>query len=299
MRKLAFVAALAAFSSALFGARLALRDGTTVYGRFVSGDGNSVVFQDNNGADHRYGLNQVLLIDFEAMEPNGMNNGGANRAAPPPGQYPANQYGNPGGSQYNQNNNQANSYNNQANGQYGNPGDSAMLPVGTQISVRTDGDIDAQTANTQQMYPATVTQDIVDQSGRVVIPSGSEADLVIRDVNQGGTLTSGNLILDLQSVRANGRQYMLSTADVKEGSQTGIGKNKRTAEMVGGGAVLGTLLGALAGGGKGAAIGAIAGGAAGGGVQAITKGKEIKVPAETVLTFRLDQPLRLQEMTQQ
>jgi len=74
----------------------------------------------------------------------------------------------------------------------------------------------------------------------------------------------------------------------------GIGKNQRTAEMVGGGAVLGTLLGAVAGGGRGAAIGAIAGAAAGAGAQVLTRGKTVNVPAETVLTFRLDQPLTLQ-----
>ncbi|HEY7615381.1 MAG TPA: hypothetical protein VH744_01145, partial [Terriglobales bacterium] len=68
----------------------------------------------------------------------------------------------------------------------------------------------------------------------------------------------------------------------------------RTAEMVGGGAALGTLLGAVAGGGKGAVIGAIAGAAAGGTAQVLTKGKEIKVPAESTLQFRLDQPLSLQ-----
>ena len=64
--------------------------------------------------------------------------------------------------------------------------------------------------------------------------------------------------------------------------------------MVGGGAVLGTLLGAIAGGGKGAAIGAVAGAATGAGVQVLTRGKEVRVPAETVLNFRLDQPLYLQ-----
>ncbi len=294
MRKLVCVAAMAAFASALFGARLTLRDGTAIYGRFVSGDGNSVVFQDSSGMNHRYGLNQVQIIDFDAVEPNGMNGGSANRAVPQ-----NDQYGNPN-PQYNQYGNQTNAqYDNQANRQYGNAGsDWATLPAGTQISVRTEGDINTQTANMQQMYPATVAQDVVDQSGRVVIPRGSEADLVVKDVNQGGTVTSGNLVLDLKSVRVNGRQYALSTEDVARRGAEGIGKNKRTAEMVGGGAVLGTLLGAIAGGGKGAAIGAVAGGAAGGGVQAITKGKEVRVPAETVLTFRLDQPLHLREMSQ-
>jgi len=64
--------------------------------------------------------------------------------------------------------------------------------------------------------------------------------------------------------------------------------------MVGGGAVLGTLIGAIAGGGKGAAIGAAAGGVTGAGAQVLTRGKEVKVPAETILQFKLTQPLRLE-----
>jgi outer membrane lipoprotein SlyB len=64
--------------------------------------------------------------------------------------------------------------------------------------------------------------------------------------------------------------------------------------MVGGGAVLGTLIGAVAGGGKGAAIGAVTGSAAGAGAQVLTRGKSVKVPAESKLSFKLDQPLSLQ-----
>jgi hypothetical protein len=85
----------------------------------------------------------------------------------------------------------------------------------------------------------------------------------------------------------------VSTKDISQSSNAGIGKNRRTEEMVGGGAVLGTLLGAIAGGGKGAAIGAVAGGAVGGTAQVLTKGKQIKVPAETILSFQLDRPLHL------
>ena len=64
--------------------------------------------------------------------------------------------------------------------------------------------------------------------------------------------------------------------------------------MVGGGAVLGTLIGAIAGHGKGAAIGAVAGAAAGAGTEILTRGKAVHVPAETTLRFKLDQPLRLE-----
>ncbi len=63
--------------------------------------------------------------------------------------------------------------------------------------------------------------------------------------------------------------------------------------MTGGGAVLGTVIGAIAGGGKGAAIGAVGGGAGGAATQVLTRGKEVNVPAETLLTFKLDQPVTL------
>ena len=68
----------------------------------------------------------------------------------------------------------------------------------------------------------------------------------------------------------------------------GLGKNRRTAETVGGGAALGTISGASAGGSSGAAIGAVAGGAGGAGVQIMTKGRDVRVPPDTVLHFRLD-----------
>ena len=63
--------------------------------------------------------------------------------------------------------------------------------------------------------------------------------------------------------------------------------------MIGGGAVLGTVIGAAAGGGAGAAAGAALGAAAGAAAQILTQGDEIRVPAESLLDFRLDEPLRL------
>jgi hypothetical protein len=140
-----------------------------------------------------------------------------------------------------------------------------------------------------------VAQDITDETGRVVIPRGSQAELVVRNVEDQGTVTGNSeLALALNSVTINGQRYMVNTQTVSQENNEGIGKNKRTATMVGGGAVLGTLIGAIAGGGKGAAIGAVTGAAAGAGAQVLTRGKEVKVPAESKLKFRLDQPLYLQ-----
>jgi hypothetical protein len=89
-----------------------------------------------------------------------------------------------------------------------------------------------------------------------------------------------------------GREYQLSTADLSERGKSGIGANRRTAEYSGGGAAIGAIIGAIAGGGKGAAIGAGSGAGAGALTQILTKGT-IKVPVESVLTFQLDQPLRV------
>jgi hypothetical protein len=72
---------------------------------------------------------------------------------------------------------------------------------------------------------------------------------------------------------------------------SGHGDN-HAAELIGGGAIIGTIVGAIAGGGKGAAIGA-ATGAAAGGVGVLAQGREVRVPAGSVLTFRLERPLVL------
>jgi hypothetical protein len=172
--------------------------------------------------------------------------------------------------------------------------ESATLAAGTEISVLTNDNIDSKTANTGQVFSADVAQNIMDSSGRVVIPKGSEAQLILRNVNSGGVTGTSEMALDLQSVKVGGHRYMVSTENLEQQGNSGIGANKRTGEYVGGGAVLGTLIGAIAGGGKGAAIGAATGAAAGAGTQILTRGKSVRVPPETTLRFKLDQPLRLQ-----
>ncbi len=166
------------------------------------------------------------------------------------------------------------------------------LASGTEIAVRTDQAINAQSATSRQTYTATVSQDVMDSSGAVAIPRGSPAQLVV--VPAGGS--NAGVTIGLRSVTVNGQRYLMSTSSsTTSGAQkAGLGKNKRTGEFVGGGAVAGTLIGAIAGGGKGAAIGALAGGAAGAGAQVLTKGKQVNIPAESALTFKLSQDVPLQ-----
>lgn len=171
---------------------------------------------------------------------------------------------------------------------------SMVVPEGTEIVVRNNEAIDSTTASQGRTFAGTVEKDVMGRNGEVLIPKGSNAELVVRNVSKGGATGSPELALDLNSIEIAGHRYLVNTADLQRGNNSGIGKNKRTGEYVGGGAALGTLLGAIAGGGKGAAIGAVAGAAAGGTAQVLTRGKEVKVPAESTLRFKLDQPLRLE-----
>ncbi len=193
----------------------------------------------------------------------------------------------------NYNNNYSNNnYNNNAPPQNTN-WDSTIIPSGTQISIQTNERIDSNTAAAGQRFSAVIAGDVVDSTGVVRIPNGSDATLVIRSASGGNSNSGSDLVLDVDQITVFGRRYAVSTVDLGGQGRQGLGANKRTAEMVGGGAAVGTLLGALFGGGKGAAIGAGVGAAAGAGTQVMTRGKAVIVPAETVLTFQLDRDLSL------
>jgi hypothetical protein len=168
-----------------------------------------------------------------------------------------------------------------------------VIPAGPELTVRTAEDIDSATAVVDQTFSAVVERDIIGESNNVVIPAGSHAVLVVREVSSGGVTGSPDVMLDVQSMTVSGRRYLVSTTDLRQDTGTGIGANRRTAETVGGGAALGTIIGAIAGGKKGAAIGVLVGAAGGAGVQVLNRGKDIRVPAETLLTFRLSAPASL------
>ena len=174
-----------------------------------------------------------------------------------------------------------------------------VIPAGTQISIRTNQAItaDKNTVNSGQTYSAEIAQDIQGANGQILVPRGSPATLLVTPVTNSGVVgkvEGDQVALALQSITANGQTYNVQSAGQNVGNNRGIGANKRTAEMTGGGALLGTLVGAVAGGAKGAVIGAVVGGGAGAAAQVATKGSNINVPAESVLTFKLDQPLTLQ-----
>ncbi len=234
---------------------LTLRDGTRVPGTVVAISDRILTFKDWSGISHRYSTNQVESLEFAATTRRDEAARDDRRPRDDPRQR--------------------------------------TLPSGTELAVRTAEDIDSATARANQTFSALVENDIIGDSNDVVLPEGSRAVIVIREVSSGGATGSPEMVLDIQSITVGGRRYVVSTTDLIENTGTGLGKNKRTAETVGGGAALGTIIGAIAGGAKGAGIGVLIGAAGGAGVEVLNKGRDVRVPAETLLNFRLNRPVTL------
>jgi len=169
---------------------------------------------------------------------------------------------------------------------FGQPRRFTRIEPGTEIVIRTNQFIDSDRRDSR-IFTGTVDRNIRGGNGRLAIPRGSQVEMIVR------TAPDNDLILDLESVMVSGQRYAIDTASerIESEKRPGLGENRSTAEHVGGGALLGTIIGAIAGGGKGAAIGAAAGAAAGAGAQVMTRGRRVKVPAESLLTFRIERPL--------
>jgi hypothetical protein len=165
------------------------------------------------------------------------------------------------------------------------------IPSGTNLVIRTDTAINANAQNaSSNTYSAQIARDVVNANGEILVPRNSRVNLAVYKTGD------NEVQLGLQSLVVNGQTYQLNAATQTRTQREGLGKNKRTAVMVGGGAVLGTIVGAIAGGAKGAAVGAAIGAGGGAATQVMTRGDKVNIPAETELTFRLEEPIYLQQM---
>ncbi|MBV9613287.1 MAG: BON domain-containing protein [Acidobacteriaceae bacterium] len=165
------------------------------------------------------------------------------------------------------------------------------VPAGERISVRTIDSIDSQHNVTGQVFRGTLYAPVVVR-GRVVVHAGAPVSLLLAEARGAGRIKGrSELEVRLSAIDYHGRSYPVdSSAYVEEGKARG----KQTAVRTGIGAAAGAIIGAIAGGGKGAAIGSAAGGGAGFGVDAFTHGQQVRIPSESVLTFRLETPVTLQ-----
>ena len=169
-------------------------------------------------------------------------------------------------------------------------GKQVALPAGTVVTVRLVSAVGSKISAEGEHFSATVATP-VRLDGKVVVHAGAQAlGRVVQAVPQGRFKGAAVLRLVLESVSVNGDSYDVQTSSV---SRYQKGKGKRTATFIGGGAGGGALIGGLAGGGKGALIGAALGAGAGTAGAAYTGEKEIVLPAESALSFKLSEPLTI------
>jgi len=165
-----------------------------------------------------------------------------------------------------------------------------VLPAGTVLSIRTTGPLSTNQSQAKQEFEASLAKPLL-LGNEVVAPVGAPVKgLILKSESAGRIKGEGGLTLQLTSLTVKGTSYRIASNTV---AQDAKGRGKRTAAMAGGGGGVGALIGGLAGGGKGAAIGAVTGAAAGTAGGAMTGNRDVVIPAETILTFKLTDPLTI------
>jgi hypothetical protein len=164
------------------------------------------------------------------------------------------------------------------------------VPASTTVTVSLGSAIGSKLSQAGQTFTGSVAKDVL-VGNTVAIPRGASVSGTVADAKPLGRFAGGAVLqLRLDSINLNGSELPVQTALRTFSAK---GKGKRTALMTGGGAAVGGIIGALAGGGKGAAIGMAAGGGAGAGGAAFTGNKDIVLPAESAVSFELSQPLEV------
>jgi hypothetical protein len=242
-----------------FGDSMTLRDGRVITGKFLSSDGKIIKFEMGDRVDNAK-IEDVQSLTFDVRQP----------APPPPAPAPAaltNVQGTLSAST------------------------GTELLAGTPIVVRMIEPIDSEKDPVGKTFRASLDEPINDRLGNTLIPRG--ADVVVRliDDKEAGKLAGRTVLtLNLATVAVNGRAVDINTRNITEQSAS---QTQKSAKVIGGTAVVGAVIGAVAGGGKGAAIGAGAGAGVGTVAEIASKGPKVRVPSETRLTFKLEQPVRI------
>lgn len=159
-----------------------------------------------------------------------------------------------------------------------------VVPAGTSIVVRLSSTLDTKTAHDGDTFTGSLARAVA-VHGEVAIPAGAGVTgTVVESKSPGKFKGQGDLVISLTSINVGGAPTTIATSNY---GVTVKGKGKRTAVAVGGGTGAGALIGGIAGGGKGALIGGLVGAGAGTAGAAFTGNKDLQIPAESAITFKL------------
>jgi hypothetical protein len=270
MKRVSRFLALIAFGLFVVGSvaadTLELKDGRVLKGRYLGG--TQVVLRfEINGEVQTFNTNDIVALTFTGRSGSFTPAASPVPQAVPPAMAPA-----PSGN---------------ANAVSVNQDGSVTIPAGQSMLVRMIDGVDSSKNHIGDVFHASLETDLT-VGDSVVARKGTDVYGRLAEAKEAGHVAgSSELQLELTRMVIDGRDYPVVSSDY---TLQGKGRGKNTAEKVGGGAALGAIIGAIAGGGKGAAIGAGVGAGAGGAVQVLTRGQQVKVPSETLLEFRLQQP---------
>ncbi len=237
---------------------LELKSGKVVQGKYLGGT-QAVLRFEVNGEIQTFNTNDIVALTFTGRSGGAAPMAAAPAAAPAPEPAPA-----------------------------AAPGGQVTIPAGQSMLIRMIDGVDSSKNHPGDIFHASIETDLT-IGNTVVARKGTDVYGRLAEAQKSGNFTGkSELQLELTRLVIDGKDYPVVSSDY---TLQGKGQGSQTAKKVGVGAVAGTIIGAIAGGGKGAAIGAAAGGATGAGVQVLTKGAQVKVPSETVLEFRLQQPV--------
>jgi hypothetical protein len=166
------------------------------------------------------------------------------------------------------------------------------VPAGTSLAIRINQHINVKTNRAGDRFTGEVAEAVAGQDGAVLIPRGTHVDGVLDASHRRGHFKGASILeLRLVSMTLNGQQYALDTHDLV---RTKKGKGKRSAAFIGGGSGLGMLIGGVATGGVGLVVGGLAGAGAGTAIAGMTGNRDIDIPAESLMRFRLADDLVVQ-----
>ena len=169
---------------------------------------------------------------------------------------------------------------------------SVNIPAGTTLAIRIDQRISVKASRAGDTFTGEIVDPVLGGDNHVLVPKGALVGGVVDVSHRRGHFKGSSLLeLRLTSLTMDGKQYPLDTRDTARSKK---GKGRRSAALIGGGTGLGMLVGGLATGGTGLVVGGLVGGGAGTAAAGLTGNRDIDIPAETIVHFKLSDDLIVQ-----
>lgn len=258
---------LCAFSAIAVADSLELKNGSLIKGKYLGGDQNTVSFEVGSTVQ-KYSVADIQSLSFDASTRTAVAAPAAPKVVPRPATVrltPDPQASDLSVPQPR-------------------PARALTIPAGSEISVRMIDSIDSETNRIGDRFQASLEEPLV-VDGATVAAKGANVYGRLSEAKEAGRVAGASqLKLELTGIVINGQTVPLVTGEYE---LKGSSRGSNTAKKAAGGAAIGAVIGAIAGGGKGAAIGAGVGGGAGTAINVMTKGEQVKVPSETLLSFTL------------